>query len=132
MNRLQSKMTTAELADCLGVAPQTVNRWTREQHWRTEPIPGVKGGRARLIYIDQGVKNFLANTNAFRKQHQYDRAAEPRQEYVSRPLNPALNQIHTALDNMTQDEQQRLARLLVQEGISGLLLRLGIRNQTHE
>lgn len=125
-------MTTAELADCLGVTPQTVNRWTRDQNWSTEPIRGVKGGRARLIYIDQGVKNFIANTNAFRKKNPHDQAAEPRQEYVSRPLNPALNQIHTALDNMTQDEQTQLARLLVQEGISGLLLRLGIRNQTDE
>ena len=130
MNRLQSKMTTAELADCLGVAPQTVNRWTRKQSWSTEPIPGVKGGRARLIHIDQGVKNFLANTNAFRKQSQQQLAAEPRQAYASRPLNPALNQIHTALDSMTQDEQLQLAQLLLQEGISGLLLRLGIRNQT--
>lgn len=132
MSRLKSKMTTAELADCLGVAAQTVNRWAREQSWRTEPIPGVKGGRARLIYIDQAVKNFLANTHAFRHEARFDRAAEPRQEYISRPLNPALSQIYIALDNMTQDEQQRLARLLVEEGISGLLLRLGIRHQTHE
>jgi hypothetical protein len=132
MNRLQSKMTTAELAGCLGVASQTVNRWTREQNWSTEPIPGVKGGRARVICIDQDVKKFLANTNAFRKQNQYNQAAEPRLEYVSRPSNPALSQIHTALDNMTQDEQQQLAQLLVQEGVSGLLLRLGIRNQTDE
>lgn len=132
MNRLQSKMSTAELARWLGVTSQTVNRWTRKQEWSTEPVPGVKGGRARLICIDQDVKHFLANTNAFRKQNQSSRAAEPRQEYVSRPLNPALNQIHTALDNMTQDELQRLATLLLQEGTSGLLLRLGIRNQTHE
>lgn len=130
MNRLRSKMTTAELADCLGVARQTINRWTREQGWSTEPIHGVKGGRARLVHIDQDVKDFLASTTALRQQSLHDRADEQRQDYASRPLNPALNQIHIALDNMTQDEQQQLAQLLLQEGISGLLLRLGIRNQT--
>lgn len=36
MKRLRSKMTTEELADCLGVAKQTVNRWIREQKWETE------------------------------------------------------------------------------------------------
>ncbi|MBJ5827558.1 putative DNA-binding transcriptional regulator, partial [Salmonella enterica subsp. enterica serovar Meleagridis] len=48
MKRLRSKMTTEELAECLGVARQTVNRWIREHHWKTEKFPGVKGGRARL------------------------------------------------------------------------------------
>lgn len=130
MNRLRSKMTTAELADCLGIARQTINRWAREQGWCSEAIHGVKGGRARLLHIDQDVKNFLANTTAFHQQSQCEQAAEQRQVYASRPLNPALNQIHIALDNMTQDEQQQLAQLLLQEGISGLLLRLGIRNKT--
>ncbi|MBF0086694.1 putative DNA-binding transcriptional regulator, partial [Escherichia coli] len=27
MKRLRNKMTTEELAECLGVAKQTVNRW---------------------------------------------------------------------------------------------------------
>ncbi|WP_368533079.1 YfeC-like transcriptional regulator, partial [Enterobacter hormaechei] len=30
MKRLRSKMTTEELADSLGVARQTVNRWIRQ------------------------------------------------------------------------------------------------------
>lgn len=45
-------MTTEELAECLGVAKQTVNRWIREKGWKTEKFPGVKGGRARLILVD--------------------------------------------------------------------------------
>ena len=45
-------MTTEELAECLGVAKQTVNRWIRETGWKTEKFPGVKGGRARLILVD--------------------------------------------------------------------------------
>ncbi|MCL7678159.1 putative DNA-binding transcriptional regulator, partial [Klebsiella pneumoniae] len=48
MMKLKDKMTPAELADCLGLARQTINRWVREKQWRTEAIPGVKGGRARL------------------------------------------------------------------------------------
>ena len=45
MKRLRNKMTTEELAECLGVAKQTVNRWIREKGWKTEKFPGVKGGR---------------------------------------------------------------------------------------
>ncbi|EFB5229110.1 YfeC-like transcriptional regulator [Escherichia coli] len=36
MKRLRNKMTTEELAECLGVAKQTVNRWIREKGWKTE------------------------------------------------------------------------------------------------
>ena len=43
-------MTTEELAESLGVARQTVNRWIRQQGWETEGLNGVKGGRARLIF----------------------------------------------------------------------------------
>lgn len=44
MMKLKDKMTPAELADCTGLARQTINRWVREKQWRTEAIPGVKGG----------------------------------------------------------------------------------------
>lgn len=124
MNRLPDKMTTAELADYLGIARQTVSRWTREQGWSTEAIPGIKGGRARLIHIDQSVRLFLANTTALRQQS--FRAEEPRQDYLSESDSQALRQITHALHNMTRDEQQRLARLLVREGLHGFLHRLGI------
>jgi excisionase family DNA binding protein len=59
MKRLRSKMTTEELADSLGVARQTVNRWIRQKGWKTEGINGVKGGRARLIHIDARVREHI-------------------------------------------------------------------------
>ena len=52
-------MTTEELAENLGVARQTVNRWIRQQGWKTEGVNGVKGGRARLIHIDARVKEHI-------------------------------------------------------------------------
>lgn len=58
-------MTTEELAECLGVTKQTVNRWIREKGWKTEKFPGVKGGRARLILVDTQVCEFIQNTPAF-------------------------------------------------------------------
>jgi DNA-binding XRE family transcriptional regulator len=36
MMKLKDKMTPAELADCLGLARQTINRWVREKQWRTK------------------------------------------------------------------------------------------------
>ncbi|EKP26669.1 hypothetical protein KOXM_17213, partial [Klebsiella michiganensis] len=36
MMKLKEKMTPAELAECLNLARQTINRWAREQSWRTE------------------------------------------------------------------------------------------------
>ena len=31
--KLKDKMTPAELAECLNLARQTINRWAREQKW---------------------------------------------------------------------------------------------------
>ena len=62
MKKLRSKMTTEELAESLGVARQTVNRWIRQQGWKTEGLNGVKGGRARLIHIDARVKEHIIRT----------------------------------------------------------------------
>lgn len=125
MNELPEKMSTAELANYLDIARQTVNRWTREQGWKTEAIPGIKGGRARLIHIDQNVRNFLANTTAIRQQS--PRVEEPREDYYLAAFDTqALRHITHALRNMTADEQQRLAQLLVREGLHGFLQRLGI------
>ena len=124
MNTLPEKMTTAELADYLDIARQTVSRWTREQGWKTEAIPGIKGGRARLIHIDQNVRDFIANTTALRLQ--VSQAEEPHEGYLSSSDSQALRHITHALRSMTADEQQRLARLLVREGHNGFLHRLGI------
>lgn len=129
MNKLQSKMTTEELADYLGIARQTVNRWVREQAWQTEVIPGVKGGRARLIHIDQRVRHYLANTPALRHETTQYQLAEPEQSYTVKTPDPVLRQISDTLQIMTDAEKQRLAILLAREGIHGFLHRLGIADE---
>ena len=58
-------MTTEELAECLGVAKQTVNRWIREKGWKTEKFPGVKGGRTQTYSGRYLVCEFIQNTPAF-------------------------------------------------------------------
>ena len=98
MMKLKDKMTPAELADCLGLARQTINRWVRQQKWRTEAIPGVKGGRARLVVIDKPVLEFLTNAPARRHLFTDNHLAESPGAYL---VNEA-------------------------EGISGFLARLGI------
>ena len=105
-------MTTEELADCLGVAKQTVNRWIREQNWTTEKFPGVKGGRARLIHIDSSVRTFLLNIPAFRKVPEIYQAEEPLAEYNHVVRSHACRQIISALDNMSPTEQEKLAMYL--------------------
>jgi len=64
--KLPDKMTPEEMADYLGVARQTVNRWIREQNWTTETLTGVKGGRARLIHIDERVLAYMRKTPVVR------------------------------------------------------------------
>ncbi|MBJ3589725.1 putative DNA-binding transcriptional regulator [Salmonella enterica subsp. enterica serovar Saintpaul] len=126
MKKLRSKMTTEELAECLGVAKQTVNRWVREQNWKTEKFPGVKGGRARLIHIDGSVREFLLNIPAFRKVPEFYQAEEPLAEYTHVVRNSAWRQIVNAVDNMSPTEQEKLALFLSREGIRSFLARLGI------
>ena len=119
-------MTTEELADCLGVAKQTVNRWIREQGWHTEPLPGIKGGRARLISITPAVLEYLANMPALRNVPAENQMQEPVRSYSARESEVVWRQITDVLQNMTPVEQQRLQLLLSREGISGFLTRLGL------
>lgn len=120
-------MTTEELAAFLGVAKQTVNRWIREQQWSTENLPGVKGGRARLIHIDKNVRHFIMKTPAMRQRHSPAALAEPFPLYeVDKQASSALLKINGVLQNMTPHEQERLVVLLAREGIQGFLRRLGI------
>lgn len=86
-------MTTEELAECLGVAKQTVNRWTREKGWKTEKFPGVKGGRARLILVDTQVCEFIQNTPAFHNTPMLMEAEERIAEYAPGARAPAYRQI---------------------------------------
>ncbi|CTV62726.1 putative regulatory protein [Escherichia albertii] len=119
-------MTTEELAECLGVAKQTVNRWIREKGWKTEKFPGVKGGRARLILIDTQVCAFIQNTPAFHNTPMLLEAEEPLAEYAPGIRTPAYRQIISAIDNMTHVEQEKVAQFLSREGIRNFLSRLDI------
>lgn len=130
MMKLANKMTTEELADFLGVARQTVNRWIREQGWQTEALPGIKGGRARLIHITKEVRNFVMKTPSMRQRHSPYSIAEPAPSYTSE--NSPLREIVKVLQNMTPEEQKLLAVLLAREGICGFLQRLGIRQTIDE
>ncbi|WP_449554654.1 YfeC-like transcriptional regulator [Lelliottia amnigena] len=129
MNKLRSKMTTEELAESLGVAKQTVNRWVRKQGWKTEGINGVKGGRARLIHIDARVREHIINLPAIRNRQAIYQLAEPSAAYGGTNPSRVLRQVIDTLENMTQTEQERLAALLTREGIKGFLNRLGIAEE---
>ncbi|HHA2025426.1 TPA: YfeC-like transcriptional regulator, partial [Enterobacter ludwigii] len=125
MKRFRSKMTTEELAENLGVARQTVNRWIRQQGWKTEGVNGVKGGRARLIHIDARVKEHIMSLPAVRNRQAVYHLAEVTSLY-SEPSSTLRPGIIETLENMTHLEQERLDALLKREGIRGFLARLGI------
>lgn len=121
-------MTTEELAENLGVARQTVNRWIRQQGWKTEGLNGVKGGRARLIHVDARVKEHIMSLPAIRNRQAVYHLAEVASSYNGQPsrLRPGI--IET-LESMTELEQQRLDTLLKREGIRGFLARLVLPNK---
>ena len=125
MKRFRSKMTTEELAENLGVARQTVNRWIRQQGWKTEGVNGEKGGRARLIHIDARVKEHIMSLPAVRNRQAVYHLAEVTSLY-SEPSSTLRPGIIETLENMTHLEQERLDALLKREGIRGFLARLGI------
>ncbi|WP_176920271.1 YfeC-like transcriptional regulator [Superficieibacter sp. 1612_C1] len=130
MITLQSKMTTDELAECLGMTKQTINRWVREQKWRTEKIPGVKGGRARLIHINQQVCEYLTNVPALRHHTMPLLANDVGHEYGVVDVNTPLHQIYQILQKLTPTEQQQLNVFLAREGIRVFLNRLGIGDES--
>ena len=104
MKRLRSKMTTEELAESLGVARQTINRWIRQQGWKTEGLNGVKGGRARLIHIDARVKEHIMSLPAVRTRQAVYHLAEVPSLYSAPSSNLSSGIIET-LESMTQLEQ---------------------------
>ena len=118
-------MTTEELAESLGVARQTVNRWVRQQGWKTEGLNGVKGGRARLIHIDARVKEHIMSLPAIRNRQAVYHLAEATSAYNAPSANLFPGIIET-LENMTAAEQKRLDTFLKREGIHGFLKRLGM------
>lgn len=119
-------MSTEELANRLGMTRQTINRWIREQGWQTEPLPGIKGGRARLIAMTPAVLDYLANMPALRNLKDENQMHEPVRSYSAKESEVVWRQITDVLQNLTPVEQQRLQLLLSREGISGFLTRLGL------
>lgn len=129
MKKFPAKMSTEELAEMLGMTRQTVNRWIREKGWQTEPMPGIKGGRARLIFMSDEVMDFLVNTPAFRQLPNENQIDEPAGSYTAHASDEVWRQISDVLQNMTSPEKERLHRLLAREGICGFLSRLGLSEQ---
>ena len=121
-------MTTEELAESLGVAGQTVNRWIRQQGWETEGLNGVKGGRARLIHVDARVKEHIMRLPAIRNRqavyHGRDNSA------IHCPSSTLRPDIIATLENLTPSEQERLDAFLKREGLRGFLTRLNLAEYT--
>ena len=112
-------LTPEELAKQTGFSRQTINKWVKKEGWTTLPKPGVQGGKARIIHIDEHVKAFLQSTRHAANPMQY---YHPRQGSLAALLLPSLQQI-------THDEQEKLTALLLREGIQGILQRLGLRQE---
>lgn len=109
-------LTPEELARETGFSRQTINKWVKKEQWTTKPKPGVQGGKARMIYIDERVRNFLKSTR---------HAAEPTATYRV-PPDSLSSLLMTSLQQMNAAEQEKLYALLLREGIQGMLRRLDI------
>lgn len=109
-------MTPEELAQETGYSRQTINKWIKREGWTTVAKPGVQGGKERLVHIDTHVTEFLKSVR---------HAAEPRSHYTTR--KDQLTQILlSSIQQMSPEEREQLTSLLLREGISGILNRLGI------
>jgi predicted DNA-binding transcriptional regulator AlpA len=118
---LKERMTPEELAQLTGYSRQTINKWVRKEGWVTSPKPGVQGGKARLVHINEHVRDFI---------HNAQRAEQDIPFPVSQPQDPTLETLLLTLaKEMTTSEQKQLLSLLLREGITGLLARLGIREK---
>lgn len=119
---IKERMTPEELARLTGYSRQTINKWVRKEGWETSPKPGVQGGKARLVHIDDQVREFILSA----QRDSNDTPSYP-QIAVNDSAFDAL--LISLAKEMTDVEQKQLTSLLLREGISGLLLRLGIRSQ---
>ncbi|AFJ46223.1 YfeC-like transcriptional regulator [Shimwellia blattae] len=117
----KERMTPEELASMTGFSRQTINKWVRKERWSTSPRPGVQGGKARLIHIDERVRDFI---------HSSQRIAEPRMGYTVTAETSLDNLLITSLKEMAPEEQKQFSSLLLREGVAGMLRRLGIRDSS--
>lgn len=56
---LKERMTSEEIAHLTGYSRQTINKWVRKEGWQTSPRPGVQGGKARLVHVNEQVREFI-------------------------------------------------------------------------
>lgn len=56
---LKERMTPEEIAHLTGFSRQTINKWVRKEGWQTSPRPGVQGGKARLVHVNEQVREFI-------------------------------------------------------------------------
>lgn len=118
---IKERMTPEELALLTGYSRQTINKWVRKEGWITSPKPGVQGGKARLVHVNERVREFIRSAR---------KAPDTAEMPESGCQDGALRTLLLTLANeMTPDEQKQMTSLLLREGITGLLQRLGIRDQ---
>ena len=123
-------MTTAELANCLGVTRQTINRWIKRHKWKTESLPGVKGGRARYVLVTDKVLSLIMELPAMRHSGLSNSLAESPMPYFS--ASGSMQNIINTLQMLTADELQQLEVLLAREGLSTFCSRLGIKQTVQQ
>ncbi|GAA0492010.1 putative DNA-binding transcriptional regulator [Tatumella punctata] len=111
-------MTPEELALETGYSRQTINKWIKREGWATLPKPGVQGGKARLIHIDDGVEAFLRSIRHI---------SEPAGHYFA-DKDPLAGLLIGSINQMSHHEKDQLSRLLLREGIKGMLKKLGIES----
>ncbi len=116
----KERMTPEELAALTGFSRQTINKWVRKENWLTAPRPGVQGGKARLILIDERVRDFILSAQ---------RMSEPVATYSTSETSLEILLINS-IKELRPSEQKQLTSLLLREGIAGVLTRLGIRSDT--
>lgn len=116
---IKERMTPEELARLTGYSRQTINKWVRKEGWATSPKPGVQGGKARLVHVNDKVRDFI------RSARRAPNAATLPEIAGDNSLSALLL---TLANEMTPKEQKQLSSLILREGISGLLQRLGIRD----
>lgn len=128
MMNFKPRMTPAELAELTGYKAQTINRWVTDQQWQTVPLKGVKGGKAHLIIVDDRVREYVSGTRKMQSRAEGYHVAEPMIAYGDDAAQLE-NQLRQVAQAMTPHERQQLSALILREGISGLLKRLGIKDE---
>ncbi len=116
---LKERMTPEEIAHLTGYSRQTINKWVRKEGWQTSPrLASRAAKRARSMS--------MSKSGEFIRSAQ--RVAETPGIYS--PHDSDLESLLLTLSKeLTPSEQKQLMSLLLREGITGLLLRLGIRDR---